>query len=231
MKTGDTRAWVSQRTAMLIGGFGLLLMAILAPIAQFGVLQGLIVDGNAETTAHNIAASQGSFVFAVVALLLVAVLDVVVALALYVVFAPTNRLLSGLAAVLRIVYGAMFVLAILHLVSVASMAGGAKADPTSVMTSVDAFQSGWDTALVVFGLHLLVLGVVVVQAGAGRRIIGILVILSAVGYLVDGVGRILVSDYSLTVATFTFIGEVVLMIWLLWNGFRGGPAPTAESTA
>ena len=151
MKTGDTRAWVSQRTAMLIGGFGLLLMAILAPIAQFGVLQGLIVDGNAETTAHNIAASQESFVFAVVALLLVAVLDVVVALALYVVFAPTNRLLSGLAAVLRIVYGAMFVLAILHLVSVASMAGGAKADPTSVIppwmrSSPDGTPPWWSSA-------------------------------------------------------------------------------------
>lgn len=227
----DSPTGNSLRAATLIGGFGLLLMAILAPIAQFGVLQGLIVDGDAQKTAHNIAASQGSFVFAVGAFLLVAVLDVVVALALYVVFAPVNSPLSALAAGLRIVYAAMFAFALMNLVSVASTPGGAESDPVGVLASVNAFQSGWDTALAIFGLHLLVLGIVVVQAGVGRRIIGILVIVSAIGYLVDGFGRILLPDYSLTVATFTFIGEVVLMVWLLWKGFRGVPATIAGATA
>ena len=120
---------ITLRTATIIGGLGLLLMAILAPIAQFGILQGMIVDGDAETTAHNIAASQGSFTFAVAAFLLVAVLDVVVALALYVVFKPVNRPMSSLAALLRIVYAALFALAIVNLVGVASMAGGAETDP------------------------------------------------------------------------------------------------------
>jgi len=220
----------TDRRAMVIGGLGLLLMAILAPIAQFGVLDGLIVDGDAEKTAHNIAASQGSFVFAVGSFLIVAVLDVVVAAALYVVLRPVNRPLSALAALLRIVYAALFALAILNLVSVASMAGGAESDPAATMTSVNAFQTGWDTALAVFGLSLLVLGIVVVQAGWGRRIVGVLVIASSIGYMVDGFGRILSSDYSLKLATFTFIGEVVLMVWLLWKGFRGG-APTSATVS
>jgi hypothetical protein len=222
--------WSLLRKATVIGGLGLLLMAILAPIAQFGILQGLIVDGDAEKTAHNIAASQGSFIVAVGSFLLVAVLDVVVALALYVVFKPVNRPVSALAALLRIVYAVLFALAIMNLVRVASMAGGAETDPAGVLTAVNAFQSGWDTALAIFGLHLLVLGIVVVQAGAGRRIVGILVIASSIGYMVDGFGRILSPDFALRLATFTFIGEVVLMAWLLWKGFRGASAPALAST-
>ena len=97
-----------------------------------------------------------------------------------------------------------------------------------MLSAVNAFQSGWDTALAVFGLHLLVLGIVVVQAGVGRRIVGILVIVSSIGYMVDGFGTILSPDYSLKLATFTFIGEVVLMVWLLWTGFRGG-IPTSAT--
>ena len=53
----DNHDGISLRRAAVIGGLGLLLMAILAPIAQFGVLQGVIVDGDAATTATNIAES------------------------------------------------------------------------------------------------------------------------------------------------------------------------------
>jgi hypothetical protein len=37
------------------------LLAVLAAIVNFGVLQKLIVPGDAQTTAHNIAAAQGLF--------------------------------------------------------------------------------------------------------------------------------------------------------------------------
>jgi hypothetical protein len=50
---------------------------------------------------------------------------------------------------------------------------------------------------------------------------GTLVIVAGLGYLIDGVGTLLVPNYSLTVATYTFIGEPVLMVWLLWKGIRG----------
>lgn len=220
----DSHQGISLRTAAVIGGLGLLLMAILAPIAQFGVLQGVIVDGDAAATAANIAESEGMFRVAIACFLLVAVLDVVVALALYVVFRPVNAFLSGLTAMLRIVYGAMFAVSLTGLVTAAQLATGTNQDSAQVLASVDAFQTGWDIALAVFGTHLLLLGILVFQSGAWRGILGLLVLITSAGYLIDGWGRLLLPGYDLMLVTFTFVGEVVLMIWLLWESARGFPA-------
>lgn len=54
----------SPRTAALVAGLGLLIMAILAPFANFYVLQNLIVANDAKTTAENILASLGCFAWA-----------------------------------------------------------------------------------------------------------------------------------------------------------------------
>lgn len=220
----DNHQGISLRTAAVIGGLGLLLMAILAPIAQFGVLQGVIVDGDAAATAANIAESEGMFRVAIACFLLVAVLDVVVALALYVVFRPVNAFLSGLTAMLRIVYGAMFAVSLTGLVTAAQLATGSNQDSAQVLASVDAFQTGWDIALAVFGIHLLLLGILVFQSGAWRGILGLLVLITSAGYLIDGWGRLLLAGYDLTLVTFTFAGEVVLLVWLLWESARGFPA-------
>ena len=70
---------ISIRKSALVAGFGLLLMAILAPIANFGVFETLIVPGDATATADNIMASPGLFRTGIFVFLIVAILDVVVA--------------------------------------------------------------------------------------------------------------------------------------------------------
>ncbi len=48
---------ISRRKVALIAGIGLLVMAVLAPLAKFGVLQNLVVPTDAAATVQNIAAS------------------------------------------------------------------------------------------------------------------------------------------------------------------------------
>jgi len=149
---------------------------------------------------------------------------VVVAWGLYFVFQPVNRSLSLLAALLRVVYATMFAIAVNNLLSALQVVGGAdflKAFGTDqmqaqMMVLLGAFQSGWDLALIVFGLHLFVLGILVFSSGkTGLRVVGILVTAAGVGYLIDGVGKVLVPNYSLTIAMYTFVGEPLLIFWLL----------------
>lgn len=85
---------ISFRQAALVTGLGLLLLAVLAAITNFGVLQKLIVPGDAKITARNIAAAQGLFRIAIGSFFVVAILDVVVAWALYILFQPVSRSLS-----------------------------------------------------------------------------------------------------------------------------------------
>lgn len=203
--------------AALLAGVGLAVMTVVAPIANFGLIQGLVVAGDPSATARNIASSSGTFRLGIAGLVLVAVVDVIVALALYVYLKPASQRLSLLAALLRVVYAGMFGVAINELVTVAQLAGTA-GSANAVMMHVEAFQSRWDLALGLFGVHLVVLGALIFRARP--RYLGILVVVSGLGYLVDGVGKALSSSYSLDVALFTFFGEVVLMFWLLIKGWR-----------
>ena len=55
-----------------------------------------------------------------------------------------------------------------------------------------------------------------------KRILGILLLIAGAGYLIDGTGRIFSDSYDLTLSMFTFIGEVVLIVWLLIQGRKAG---------
>jgi hypothetical protein len=219
---------IPPRWSALIAGIGLLLMAVLAPIANFGVLQKLIVTGDAAATTRNISAAGGLFRAGIASLLAVAILDVVVGWALYLLF-RRDRSLSLLAAIFRIVYAVMLAIALNALVSALYLSGGGASLQalapaqlqTQVMLSLGAFQSQWDLALIVFGLHLLVLGIVVFRHDKRLRLLGVMVTAASLGYMVDGLGKLLSPSYALTMAMFTFVGEVALMFWLLWRGVHG----------
>jgi hypothetical protein len=48
-----------------------------------------------------------------------------------------------------------------------------------------------------------------------------LVVLAGVGYLDDSIGTMFIADYGLTISTFTFVGEALLIFWLFWRAARG----------
>jgi Domain of unknown function (DUF4386) len=220
---------VSQRTAATVAGLSLLLMAILAPIANFYALGNLVIANDAKATAENILASSELFRIGIGCFLIVAVLDVIVAWALHVLLAPVNKSLSLLAAWFRVVYAAVFAIALMPLLGVVQLLSGAEylkgleTNPlqAQVMLSLSAFKSGWDLGLAIFGFHLLVLGYLIVKSSFIPKWLGALVSIAGIGYLVDSFGKILIPDYSITVAMFTFVGEFLLIFWLLWKGIKG----------
>ena len=208
-------------------GFGLLLMAILAPFAQFGVLKTLIVPADAAATTSNIAASLGLFQAAIVAFLIVAILDVVVAWGFYVLLRPVNEGLARLVGSLRVVYAAVFAFALINLFDAAGLVQSAtgtalQSGPlqAQVAAAVAAFDTGWHLALGIFGLHLVGLGALLFRFAA-PRLLAILVVLAGIGYLADSLGTVFVPGYGLTISTFTFVGEALLIFWLFWRAARG----------
>ncbi|MFC1529522.1 DUF4386 domain-containing protein [Gemmatimonadota bacterium] len=220
---------ISLRTSVVVAGFGLLLMAILAPIANFGVIEKLIVSGDATTTANNIMASAGLFRIGIVIFLIVAILDVVVAWALYVLLKPVNKSLSLLAAWFRIVYAAILAFALSNLLVVLQLLKGdgylnvfdTNQLYAQTMLFLIAFTDGWDLGLAIFGLHLVVLGYLAFKSGYIPKILGILVIVAGFGYTIDSFGKFLSPSYNFSLAMFTFIGEVLLIFWLLWKSIKG----------
>ena len=209
---------ISLRTAATVAGVGLLLMAILAPIAYLNTFQSLVKFDDAALTAQNILNSMGAFRTCILLLFTVAILDVIVAWALYILLVPANKNLSALAAWLRVIYAGIFIFAISKLYVALQVL---TADGTQAMSFLKAFQSIWDKALILFGFHLLILGYLAFTSGYIPKWLGVFLVLAAVGYIVDGFGKTFSPDYNLNIAQFTFVGEVLLIFWLLWRGFKG----------
>ena len=209
---------VPLRTAAIIAGTGLLLMAILSPIAYLNTFQSLVKFDDAALTAQNILNSMGAFRTCIILLFTVAILDVVVAWTLYIVLMPVNKNLSALAAWLRVIYAGIFIFAVSKLyVALQVMT----ADGTQAMIFLKAFQSIWDKGLILFGFHLLALGYLSFKSGYVPKWLGFFLLLAALGYIVDGLGKTLFPTYNLSISQFTFIGEVLLIFWLLWKGIKG----------
>ena len=217
---------MSLRTSAIVAGLGLLLMAILSPIAYLNIFQSLVKFDDAALTVQNISNSLGAFRTCVLLLFTVAILDIVVAWALYILLVPANKNLSALAAWLRVIYAGIFIFAVSKLYVALQVI---TTDGTQTMSYLKAFQSIWDKGLILFGFHLLMLGYLAFKSGYIPKWLGVFLVLAAVGYIVDGVGKTLSPDYNLNVAQFTFVGEVLLIFWLLWKGFKGfDPAQEAR---
>jgi hypothetical protein len=222
----------SPRRIALVAGLGLLVMALLAPFAVFGVLDPLVVSGDATATFDNLVASEGLFRGGIAAFLVVIMLDVVVAWALYVLLRPVNRTIALLTAWLRLAFAAVFASVLVNLLDAAELVAGAEQSTlqpeqlhAQVMSSIASFDNGWVAiALAIFGLHLFGLGYLLFKSADFPKFLGVLVIVAGGGYLVDSFGTILVAEYSLNIGAFTFVGEALLILWLFWRAIKGFPS-------
>jgi hypothetical protein len=209
----DTR---SLRTASLTAGLALALMTVLAPFGVFGAVGALVAPGDAVGTAQNIVESQSLFRWGIASLILVVILDIVIAIALLILFEPVSRSISIMAAAFRLTYAAVYLVAIIQLVVALRLLG----DPAEAMRAIDAYDTIWNVGLILFGAHLLLIGYLAYRSGYMAKVFGILLVVAGLGYAIDGFGFVLVPGYALDIGRFTFVGEVALIFWLLIKGSR-----------
>lgn len=211
-----------MRRASAIAGVALLVMAVLGIFANFIGPGGIATEGDPARIVTDISNAEGTFRAGIVSFVVVAVLDVVVAWALYTVFEPVSRSLSLLAAWFRVVYAGVLVVAVSHLIGVLAiletpeLAGSSQAQlHAQALLELNTFNEIWSAGFVSFGVHLLVLGYLAYRAGYVPTYLGVLLAIAGLGYLVDSIGPLVYSGYSIELALFTFVGEIVLIVWLL----------------
>jgi hypothetical protein len=217
----------SIRRAGVIAGVALLLLAAISAVAVLVVVDGLITPGDAGKTATDIRASEGTFRLAVAGLYLVVVLDIVAAWALFQFFAPVNPWLSRLAAWLRVAFAVVFLVAISQLATVPGMLGdagyqdafGEQQLQAQAMVKLEAFDHTWMAALLLFGAHLALLGYLAYRSGYVPRLVGVLLLIAGAGYGFDTLSSVLSAD-PMVISTSTFLGELVLAVWLVVRASR-----------
>jgi ascorbate-specific PTS system EIIC-type component UlaA len=75
----------------------------------------------------------------------------------------------------------------------------------------------------------VLIGYLAYKSGYVSRIVGVLLVVAGAGYLVDSFAGLLMTNYSISVAVFTFIGEPLLMVWLLVKGRKVTLKPLAAA--
>lgn len=219
---------ITLRQAALIAGFSLLGMAVAAPFAEFMVFPRLLVSGDIEATVQNLTSNEGLFLAGIFAYLIVFVLDVLVAWALYVLLLPVHRSLSLLTAWLRLVYTVIALFALLKLFTVFRLldtpayvtAFGPDQLHAQVGLLLRSFRYEWSIGFVFFGFHLGLLAFLVYRAAYIPRIVGILLAIAGLGYLINSLKPYLYPGASLGFIMITFFGELIFMLWLLIRGWR-----------
>ena len=246
----DHARGTSPQVYARVAGVIWVIVAVLAPFAEFFVRQHLIVPGNVAATADNIVASQPLFRAGFASDLVVFVIEVALAAVLYVLFRPVSRTLALLMAFARLAMAAILGLNMLNMFTALQLLTGAEYAAafekgqlqTLALVFLNAQRYGYALGMIFFGLHLAVLGYLVYRSGFLPRILGIVMVVSALGYLADSFTGFLVPQYAETLAVVVVVtailGELPLALWLLIKGVnverwhqRARPSTTPVRTA
>ncbi len=226
----DRASGTSPQVYARVAGLIFLLIFIMTPFAEFFVRQGLIVPGDVAATAANIVASAALFRAGFASDLVIFAIEVAQAAVLYVLFRPVSRTLALVMAFAKLAMATLLGLNLLNMHTALQLLTGAEyaaAFDTGqrqalAFVFLSAQRSGYALGMVFFGLYLAVMGYLVYRSGFLPRILGILSVVAALGYLANSFTVFLFPDYADTLAVVVvvaaLIGELPLTFWLLIKG-------------
>jgi len=213
-----------NKTARIVG----LLYIVPWVLSFLGVIlrQGLIIPGDAAATAENIKASEMLFRISVVGDLIVQVVFVILVLLLYQLLKPVNKNGAALMVILFLISVPIAMLNMLNLLAVPLLVS--EVDKFAGFTAIqlqslipfflDLHEIGIMIAYIFWGLWLFPLGYLVFKSGFIPKILGILLMISCFGYLIDFTTFFMFPDFGVAINMYTGWAELFLCLWLLIKG-------------
>jgi len=214
-----------NKTARVAGCLYLMLF----PLGIFGIIyipSSLIVLGDAATTASNIMANELLYRLSIVTALTLQIVYIFLALALYKLLNPVDKNNAVLMVILVLVAAPIAMLNELNHVAVLLVLSGSDLLTTfsldQVQASVPLFlnlhEHGVFIAQIFWGLWLFPMGYLIFKSNFLPLALGILMIIGGFGYLVDSFVYFIFPDFDVTFSEFTFLGELLLPLWLMFKG-------------
>ncbi len=199
---------------------------LMIPFGIFGILfvqNSIYVEGDIVSTIGNVVANKALFHLSILSSVVVQLLQIALVLLLFKLFKPVSKM----AAVLMLAFIVPSI-SIALLNEASFLAVGSLLDTPSylvlfgestlqgmVALLFDMHQAGVMIAQVFWGLWLFPLGYLVYRSGFAPRLIGVLLMIGCFGYLTDAVLYILAIDPGFTISEYTFLGEILLPLWLI----------------
>ncbi len=194
---------ISQRKAAIVVGIAFIISLFLAIIVGNFILPNFINPGDTAALANDIKANEMLFSIAIIVYLIILALDATIALALYIVLKPANKILASLSGIFRLLYVAIAVISVFAL--------------AFQFINVYSYETIklW-IAYLFFTCHLFVTGYSVFKSGYIPRGLGILLIIDSFCYIMAFYVSFLVPEAFLLIFMMVMIlGELSLSLWLL----------------
>jgi len=226
-------AEASPRALARAAGWLYLVIIVGAGFAEGFARGTLVVPGDAAATAGNILAAEGLFRAGLAADLVAFLADAAVAVLLYVLLRPVSATVSLLAAAFRLVaHPAIGGLNLLnHYAALALLDGSGSLsafEPAQrealALLALEAHGQGYLIAGAFFGVHLALLGWLLLRSELFPRALGMLVAVAAVGYLTETFTYFVAPAWAPFGTTLVVVtasaAELSLCLYLIVKGVR-----------
>ncbi|WP_439483433.1 DUF4386 domain-containing protein [Cyclobacterium plantarum] len=217
---------LNKRKMAIISGLALIAMALAAGYAYGYVYGGLIDMKSPQDTYRNLQSSGTLFRNGMVAWGGIVVLDLLVAGSLHGFLKEVHFRLSVLTALIRILYAFILLAAVVHLVDAISLVEAA-AGATEVMLALQRFETIWSQGLILFGFHLLGLGLLVIRDSRIPSIFGWLLLFAGCCYTGIHMAKFGLPDHAQQIEIAEMIAslpmafaEIGFAFWLLFRAGR-----------
>jgi hypothetical protein len=212
-------------------GFLYLGYIIFTAIALVVGRKGIIVDGDAATTAANIIAKGMRFRVGFVSDAVAGVLFLLAAWYLYVLLKPVNKNIALLFLLLNLGGFTIWCFSALNLFAGQLLLSGADYlkvfQPgqlqAQAMLFINLYKNGSTIAQIPYGIWLFPLGYLVFKSGFLPKMLGILLIVDCFGLLIYVFQCFLLPGYkviSYPCLVVSFIAKLSLTLWLLIKGIK-----------
>lgn len=219
----------SKRKQALVAGISLFVMAVAAMFAYGYVFPLVEVEGDPAATWDGLTNNKTLFFTGLAGWLIIFVTDLLVTVSLYYFFRETHKNLSLATAAIRLVYTLILGIALTALFALIPVLKEPDMDAmqagSRVLDGYDSFRKLWSLGLIVFGLHLIGLGILSILHDRIHNFFGILLLVAGVGYLVVHISAAMPSIPAETVDLLESIlmlpmalGEILFAIWLIARG-------------
>lgn len=213
-----------------ISGIAYILIFLSGFYANFAILEGLIDGNNASITTANFSSNQTQFRNGLFGFVIMLFFDIVLVWTLFGLTKPIGKKLTFLASFFRFLHVIFFSMALSRLWRIYGLnfqGNNTLELQSAVSKALSNFDTLWTIGLMFFGVHLCVLGYLAIKSTYIPKVIGILLLLAAIGYIVDGAAKLSLSSYAeykhifeVIVILPSVIGEFSFTVWLLIKGFN-----------
>lgn len=196
-------------------------MAVIAGFAFGYAFPQLVNPNQLDAVQSNLANNLVLYKMMFVAILLVLLLDVLVSWTLYKYFKHDNRKMALIASGLRMAYTVLFGIAAFYLTKNGFQTVSSNAE---ILHNFQMFQSIWSVGLILFGFHLLAVGVLMELHARIPKVLWYLALIAGVSYIVVHLLKLIftqsemVNTIEMILALPMAVGELGLAVWLLIKG-------------